>query len=150
MIIRRYKTGDAKAIAALIHHSLIEINSQDYSKAVIRKLINYFTPHMIEINAQTRQTLCAIIDGNIIGTVSLDHDTVYTLFVHPSYQRRGVGRGLMGYIEKTAKIKGIQIIHVPSSITALNFYKNLGYKKVSTTIFEDSGGKIILMTKELT
>ncbi|MBL0371614.1 GNAT family N-acetyltransferase [Rhizobium sp. KVB221] len=55
--------------------------------------------------------LVARSEGRIAGSVQLDHDTppnqphradIKKLLVHPDFQRRGIGRKLMGEIERVA------------------------------------------------
>lgn len=56
--------------------------------------------------------LVAEIDGRVVGSVQLDCDTppnqvhradIKKLLVHPDFQRRGIGRQLMGEIEAVAR-----------------------------------------------
>ncbi len=66
---------------------------------------------MPSLTKGTRVVLVAHVDGDIAGTVQLGIDTmpnqvhradVMKLLVHPSWQRRGVGRALMIEIERVA------------------------------------------------
>ena len=55
------------------------------------------------------------------------------LAVHPAYQRGGLGRRLMDWLEKSARVAGIATLHLEvraNNQTARAFYRNLGYQEV--------------------
>lgn len=73
--------------------------------------------------------------GNAIDQVSGDrHPHIFLLYVIPEYRHRGIGKGLMAYIENWAIHKeyrqiGLQVF--PSNTPALNLYHQLGYQEQS-------------------
>lgn len=89
----------------------------------------------------TRIVLAARIDGAIAGTVQLGIDTmpnqvhradVMKLLVHPSQQRRGVGRALMTEIERVA-VRFKRTLLTLDTVTgdkAEPLYLSLGYTLV--------------------
>ena len=55
------------------------------------------------------------------------------LGVHPDYRRKGIGRCLVRWLEKTALINGNGIIYVETRLKnhqARQFYQSLGYKVI--------------------
>jgi len=95
--------------------------------------------------------LVALIDDKVVGTGSLDGNEVTTVFVNPNYQQRGIGRTIIGELERYAKNQGLGEIVLNSSITAFGFYKKLGYALVKKTKRDYQGDMVItyLMKKRL-
>ncbi len=73
--------------------------------------------------------------GNAIDQVSGDrHPHIFLLYVIPEYRHRGIGKGLMAYIENWAKERGNRQIGLQvflSNTPALNLYHQLGYQEQS-------------------
>ncbi|WP_433288237.1 GNAT family N-acetyltransferase [Micromonospora sp. CA-244673] len=130
--IRRFDNADALAVAGLIERCLREVNSRDYPSEIIERMCDHFTEQRIKELATQRQMLVAEANG-IVGTVSLDGNKVYTMFVHPRAAGRGIGRLLMRHIEALAVIDGYDHMETGASITAHDFYRRLGYIDVRST-----------------
>ncbi|MBS2016354.1 MAG: GNAT family N-acetyltransferase [Deltaproteobacteria bacterium] len=63
---------------------------------------------------------------------------IYDLAVHPAYQRRGVGRGLISFLRERARAEGHGVIFVPADdedTHALEFYRAVGGVGAPVTIF---------------
>ncbi len=144
MRIRSYVNGDARKISNVIRRCLKEVNSKDYSKRTIANLYNFFTPSQIVRNSKDRIIFVAAEGDKIIGTASLKGNTIYTVFVNPDFHGRGIGSKLMSKVEVVARQSGYRKLQVPSSITSVEFYKKLGYKKVKTIRFLERGDTILM------
>lgn len=128
--VRPATSNDAAAISRVVLAALRESNSQDYPADVIAQVGQSFTPEAITAQLHKRKVFVALLDGNIIGTASLDGDVVRSVFVDPGHQKGGIGRHLMDVIHATAARAGVKAVRVPSSITAEAFYAALGYQKI--------------------
>ena len=142
--IRRFKIADAKATSKLIKNALLKVNSKDYDIKLIRSMCKHFSPKTIIENAKVRIVYVGVLEDKIIGTASIVKNIILTVFVDPKYHGKGIGAKLMQTVEKSAKKKGYKLVKVPSSITAYNFYKKLGYKKVKEVYHKDAGKNIIM------
>ena len=107
-------------------------------------MVAEFTPQALKEPALKRDMFVAKDGGNVLGTVSLDGDKVFTLFVNPSAHRRGIGGALMDHVEKLAKERGHHQIVLPASLTAHNFYLKRGYVDVRETHSDEHGTNIIM------
>ena len=89
-------------------------------------------------------TFVADSDGEVVGlvtavqTLAVDHPNGYIkmngLAVLPAFQRRGIGKMLMGRVEQLAVERGVSAIGLASGfqrIGAHAFYERLGYQKTS-------------------
>ncbi|MDO4459698.1 MAG: GNAT family N-acetyltransferase [Clostridia bacterium] len=134
MTVRKFEKTDAEAVSALIAHTLRTTNSKDYSHEYIEDIVGHHTPE--EIIIKSRKThfylICendTIIACGSIGQSENTADTceLYTIFVHPDYQSKGVGRKLIETLEGDEYSMSANRIELSASITAVDFYKKLGY-----------------------
>ncbi len=148
MRIRKFRASDANRVAHIIRRCLLEVNIKDYPKKVIDSMCEYFSPqNLIEISA--RRDMYVLVQGDeILGTGSLRQNNVRSVFVDPDFHRTSIGRGLMKHLENLVKKRGYKTIELFSSVTAFEFYKKLGYRKIKIVQDKDTG-KNILMRKRL-
>lgn len=148
ILIKEFSDDLAPRLSELIKDNLELVNSNDYEEKIINNMVDYFNPEYIKDISEVRNIYVAEHNNKIVGTASLDKNTVYTVFVDPEYHGQGIGKKLMDYIEKVAKKKNIPLLKVPASITSVKFYKKLGYVKVGEKTL-DGFGKNVIMKKEL-
>ena len=135
MRIRRFIEADAGAVSALIRKTLQVSNSRDYSPAVIDELIQRHTVQYVLERAEWTHFYVAEENGTVIGCGAVgpywdktDESALFSLFVLPEYQRRGAGRRIVEALEKDAYALRARRIELAASITALPFYRKLGYE----------------------
>lgn len=128
--IRLATAEDSAAISQVIIQSLRQSNAQDYAPEVIAQVEQSFSPEAVGALLSRRQVFVATLDHRVVATASLDGDVVRSVFVDPSHQGAGLGRQLMAMIETLAIEAKINVLRVPSSITAEGFYIKLGFRKV--------------------
>ncbi|WP_064118591.1 GNAT family N-acetyltransferase [Pseudomonas fluorescens] len=146
-LIRKATHTDAPAISQTIIHTLRESNAQDYSPEIINQVTQHFTPEAILQWLTERQVLVATIDSRVVATASMDKNVVRSVFVDPRYQGKGIGRHLMAQIESSALDAGMEVLRVPSSITAEGFYASLGFQKIRDEFHGSE--RTIIMAKAL-
>lgn len=56
-----------------------------------------------------------------------DESALFTIFVHPDHQGKGIGRAIMETLEKDKFALRAKRIEIPASITGLPFYQKMGY-----------------------
>jgi GNAT superfamily N-acetyltransferase len=128
--VRAACAADAEEISGVILRALRETNADDYSPDVIARIEQSFSPAAMANLMSQRKVFVATIRQRIVGTASLDGKVVRTVFVTPEMQGRGVGKLLMAAIERAAREDGVEVLAVPSSVTAEQFYLKLGFKAV--------------------
>ncbi len=146
--IRPATAADASAISQVIIHSLRQSNALDYPPDIIEQVEKSFSTESIRTLLTQRQVFVAMIDSHIVATASLDRDVVRSVFVDPTQQGRGLGRQLMATIESIAAEAKIEVLRVPSSITAEAFYFKLGFRKVRDEFH--GAERTIIMERRLT
>ena len=134
MIIRNFTENDAEKVSAMIIRTLKTTNSKDYSEEAINALEKQLQPsHILERAAWTHFYVVedndTIIGCGAIGPYwgSETESSLFTIFVLPEYQGKGIGRKIIETLEQDEYFLRAKRVEVPASITAVNFYRKLGF-----------------------
>ena len=134
MRIRRFQNKDAAAVSALICRTLRVSNARDYPPQTIAALVEKMQPEGILERASWTHFYVAEDGNEIIGCGAIgpywgkeDESSFFTIFVLPSRQGQGVGRGIVETLEADEYALRARRIEVPASITGLPFYQKMGY-----------------------
>ena len=147
MILRRFTPADAGAVSDLIIRTMRVSNTRDYSPEDMEALILHQQPEDILSKASWTHFYVAEEDGAIIGCGAIgpywgreDESSLYSIFVSPDRQNRGVGRAIVEALERDEFALRARRIEIPASITGLEFYRRLGYDyKGGVKALDDEG-----------
>jgi len=131
--IRPVRPSDFSQISALIRNTLLVTNLRDYSLETIRALMSTFSTEAVGSLAGRREMFVGEEQGRLAGVLGLEGPEVFTFFVAPDRQGRGVGRALLGFVEELARRRGFRRLRVSASLTAVGFYERLGYRRTGVT-----------------
>ncbi len=131
---RRFRDGDAQAVSDLIGHTLRTTNIRDYSAAEIEELAARMSPDEMRRRAGWTHFYVAEAGDRIVGCGAIgpnwgreDESSLFTVFVLPEYQGRGIGRRIIETLERDAYALRADRIVIPASVTAVDFYRRMGY-----------------------
>ena len=134
MLIRRYEQADAKAVSDLIRTTVAISNSKDYPPEVVDELIEMETPEHVAERASWTHFYVAEDEGAVIGCGAIgpfwgkeDESSLFTIFVLPEYQGKGVGRKIIETLEGDEFFLRAKRIEIPASVTGAPFYEKMGY-----------------------
>ena len=132
--IRRLEEGDAEKVSELIRTTISISNKKDYPEELMDQLITIETPEHVLERASWTHFYVAEKDGAIIGCGAIgpywgkeDESSLFTIFVNPEYQGKGVGRLIVETLEKDEYFTRAKRIEIPASITGIPFYLKMGY-----------------------
>lgn len=145
--IRQAREADADAISDVIVQALRLSNAADYPPQVIERVAANFDAAGVRALMASREVFVALDGARVVATASLAGDVVRSVFVLPELQGRGVGKALMGYVEGVAQAAAVPCLRVPASLTAVPFYKALGYAVVREVV--DGDERTFVMVREL-
>ncbi|MBL7148144.1 MAG: GNAT family N-acetyltransferase [Nanoarchaeota archaeon] len=148
MKVRKFRKEDARKLYFLIRKNLLEVNIKDYPKKIIQNLVEEHKPKKLIKQSRKRDMYVLTHNNLVLGTASIENDGIFTVFVHLEYHGKGIGKRVMNYVENIMRKRAIKKVKVPSSITALGFYKKFGYRKVKK-VNDKKFGKYIIMCKKL-
>lgn len=131
-------------MAADIELGLAKLADADEIARMSRDLIEIglgwrWTPARVAHQIRCPDTVVlAARHGNLLAGFAIMHFLaedahLMLLAVHPAYRRQGLGRRLLGWLEKSARVAGISTLHLEvraTNQTARAFYRSLGYQEV--------------------
>ena len=134
MEIRRFEAGDENAVSELIAQTLRTTNIHDYTEEFIENEVRTLTPEYIAWRASWTHFYVACEGNAMIGCGAIGsywgsetQSSLFTIFVLPQYQGKGVGRSIIRTLEADEYALRAQRIEIPASITACGFYRKMGY-----------------------
>ena len=134
MNIRRFKEEEANEVSDLIRNTIRISNTKDYPLELMNLLIETETPEHVLERASWTHFYVAEDEGKIVGCGAIgpfwgkeDESGLFTIFVHPEYQGKGVGRAIIETLEKDEYFLRAKRIEIPASITGVPFYLKMGY-----------------------
>ncbi len=134
MQIRRFRTEDAQAVSDLIIKTIMTTNIKDYPPEMMTALAEQQTPEHVLERAGWTHFYVAEENGCIVGCGAIgpywgktDESCLFTIFVHPEFQGKGIGRSIIGSLEQDEYFLRARRVEVPASITAVRFYQKMGY-----------------------
>lgn len=132
--IRRFQTGDAEETAALIAKTLRTVNIKDYSEEYIEANVSSHSADVLTERAKQGHMYVVCDGSRIIGCGSIagywgstDESILLTIFVLPEYRGKGIGKSIIQTLEQDEFFLRAKRIEIPASITAVDFYRKMGY-----------------------
>ncbi len=132
--IRRFRADDAQEVAALVAQTLRTVNSRDYSQEYIEATVSSHSAGVLTERAKQGHMYVACDGARIVGCGAIagywgseTESILLTIFVLPAYQGRGIGRRIVQTLERDEFFLRAKRIEVPASITAVGFYRKMGY-----------------------
>lgn len=134
MVISRFKEEQAKEISDLIRTTIRISNTKDYPLELMEQLIESETPEHVIERASWTHFYVAQDEGWIVGCGAIgpywgkeDESSLFTIFVLPEYQGKGIGRSIIETLENDMFFLRAKRIEIPASITGVPFYLKMGY-----------------------
>ena len=131
---RRFDQADAAEVSALIIKTLRTTNIKDYSAEYIENHAKLFTPEKVIERAGWTHFYVFCDGEKIVGCGAIGpywgsetESSLFTIFVLPEYQGRGVGRKIIETLESDEYALRADRIEIPASITGRDFYRKMGY-----------------------
>ena len=128
MNMRKFQNKDAEEVSALIATTLRTTNIKDYSLDYIENDVKVLQPQNILERARWTHFYVVCDNDKIIGCGAIgpywdkeDESSLFTIFVLPDYQGKGVGRRIIQTLEQDEYFLRAKRIEIPASITGTPF-----------------------------
>ena len=147
--IRPFEKGDETAISEMIAYTLRVSNREDYTPEYLEGIVSHYPPEFFTEHAEDSH-FYVLCDGNrIIGCGGITgymgstaESYVFSVFIHPDYQSRGLGKMIMDVLESDDYFLRAHRTELSASITAAGFYEKLGYSYKNGITSPDESGVI--------
>lgn len=133
--IRKFQSADAAEVAALVRKTLVISNVPDYTLESMEELAAIHTPEYIESRSAWMHFHVVCEGEKIVGCGavgphgdSTEESELYTVFVLPEYQGKGLGKLILDALEHDEYFLRAKRIVICASITARDFYMKYGYQ----------------------
>lgn len=150
MNIREANISDARALSALAIETYSEAFGHSFSPAdLAAHLEKYLSPQRFEQILSEDTVLVAEVGGRMVGYVQFggaktpDDRELQRLYVHPDFQNRGIGTGLMEAALAHPGLRNSERIVLDvweHNQGAQRFYARYGFEVVGTQPFEVESG----------
>lgn len=146
MEIRLIKEDEYALTASMIERAT---RFSQFAKFYPEKSIEYVVESLDENGVRERAKwthfYVVILDNKIIGCGSIGEywgskteSSLFSIFVDPDYQNQGIGRKIIETLEKDEYFKRATRIEIPAAMSAIPFYRKMGYEhKNGDLIFDD-------------
>ncbi len=132
--VRRFKSNDARSVSEMIIHTLRTTNIKDYTEEYIENDVMLFDEAGVIKRASWTHFYVVEVESEIVGCGAIgpywdrvDESSLFTIFVSPEYQGKGIGRKIIETLEQDEYFIRAKRVEIPASITALEFYQKFGY-----------------------
>jgi putative acetyltransferase len=129
MALRPYLPSDAALLADIFRASIQELTGDDYTPeqqeawAASADDLTAFAERL-----GSRLTLIATLGGSPVGFAALEGaDNIDMLYVHPAVVSQGIGKMLLGALEKLAASRGAAKLIVQASDNASGLFQHYGF-----------------------
>jgi hypothetical protein len=137
--IRPALSSDSACLSQMINENAQAILLPHYNAEQWSIFIKYYSPEVMQKKISEQDVFCAVLNGQIVGTIALDKDFVVGFYTRLQFLNQGIGKIMMKHIEVFAMTKGLKAIQLAASPEALSFYYKTGWEKVRNIIMEHYG-----------
>jgi GNAT superfamily N-acetyltransferase len=147
---RPFHPGDGEALANLHRAAILATPGDVYARAELESWAAGLRPGGYAGAVQDGEIIDVMIDdtGSPIAFCGRREDSIASLYVHPDWQRHGLGGLLLGRAEAAIAGSGYGRVLVNASITAAPFYERHGYRLLQRFGHRTRGG-LVLKAAEL-
>jgi len=142
---------DIYEVGEVFSDSVRELCKNDYEPNTIVHWIASISPESRAKHISNDALWIAEVDGEIAGYLISIPGEVVALFVGSSFSGLGIGIALLKLGIEMARKNGAAEIKLESTITAVQFYKKIGFKEVSRGYYtyEQTGLKLPIINMVL-
>ncbi len=127
----------------------------EHSSAVLEKFKSHCSAETLESQLKWKQVIVVCRNGEVIGTGSLVNFgtperakwSISNFFIAVEDHGKGYGAKLLNHLLTAASTQNVVTIYVPSSRTAIEFYRKFGFSEDAVQPPEDVADEITWMRR---
>lgn len=130
--VRKAIDADAELAVDVLRRAIAELCIADHQNdpQTLNRWLRNKTPENFRrwLSAADNYMVVSVVEETICGVGAIRQNGDLDLcYVHPGWQRRGIGKSLMLAMESQARVWGIHTLRLISTVTARAFYERQGY-----------------------
>ena len=132
MRVREATSGDASAVLALHREAILARGPGAYDGDQVAAWAERDDPSRYPIGDPNHEFVVCEVDDEVIAFGDLDAESgeIVGVYVHPEYDRRGVGTAVLERLETAAADRGHGRVELTASKNAVGFYERRGYERL--------------------
>ena len=139
MNITRAGAADLPAVRAITQTTIRSVYPRYYPAGAVDFFCCHHSDDRIRADLAAGKVYLLRDGGEAIGTVTVDGDEICRLFVLPEHQRKGYGRALLDFAERTV-LAGSDTVRIDASLPAKGIYKKRGYRETEYRMIRTENG----------
>lgn len=150
ILLRPAQETDARVLSAIHIAAIKALPATFYTEKELLAWRNYREkPDGSNIFKKIKAENCwvAVENNAVAGFASYSVDELIGLYVHPKYQRKGIGRVLVRHFCDRAIDQGIDKVITTASLYAEGFYSRLGFTFIKRAPHHLKKGIVVPVTK---
>lgn len=152
--IRSATVSDIPSIAKIIADNF-DRTMPEHSSAVLKKFKSHCSAEILESQLKWKKVFVVCRNETVIGTGSLVNFgtpkqakwNISNFFIAVEDHGKGYGAKLLNHLLTTANTQNVVTLYVPSSRTAIEFYRKFGFKEDAVQPPEDTADEITWMNR---
>lgn len=152
--IRKASSSDIAVIAKIIADNF-DRAMPEHSLAVLEKFKSHCSAEILDSQLKWKQVFVISRNETVIGTGSLVNFgtpeqakwSISNFFIAVEDHGKGYGAKLLNHLLTTADTQNIAALYIPSSRTAIEFYRKFGFKEDAVQPPEDVADEITWMRR---
>ena len=140
--IRKARLEQTDVISEIVSKTIKEVYSKYYSDEVVDFFLELHNRDNIHNDILKDNTYVIGCGDAILGTGTMNQNTISRVYVTPNHQHEGIGTNLMDYLEKEI-IKNYSHVNIDASLPAAEFYRKRGYEFLGQEEYSVANGKLL-------
>lgn len=145
--LRQFRESDVVPVRRLIHQTIDVCYSTVYPPRAVQFFRDFHSDAKILERHREGEILVVEQSGRVVGTGAIVGADIFGVFVHPKFQRHGIGGILMRELEARAKARGYNEAVLSVSLPSRAFYERLGYEIIEDRSIDVGEGEILCFWK---
>lgn len=118
--------GQVLLVHKLICETIHEVYTKYYADEMVDFFIRMYNQESIADEIEMKMVYLLVLGKEVIGTGTIKENHIKRVFVHPKYQRTGMGNILVEHLENIITQK-YGSVWIETSLSAVGFYHQRGY-----------------------
>ncbi len=142
--IKRLDKGDSERIVDLVHEVISFSLGNIYPPSALKWFYDYHSVKSVEDELNSNAVIYGAYDKDkLIGTVTYYDNELKRLFIHPDFQKMGIGKVFMSKVEELAEERGGQYVMLYANPNTWKYYNAKGYEPINFAAEEMEAGEFL-------